>query len=155
MTDGVTGEKVIKNTRSAGTERYIKISGQDFWTGINHNLRSKIGKELKKYFYNILSEMKPVPEDEYPIGVKIDIYDVIDEGDIDNLIYIYRKTVHDSLCGNIEFVKDENGKFHPDRKNYKPLIIDDSKEYIQEINTRFYPIRDHEERQMIIQLYRL
>ena len=152
----LTKEPVIKNSRSAGTERSIKISGQDFWSGVNCHIRSKISKELKKFFYEILRDIPKIDDCDYPIGIELDIYDVIEGNqDIDNLTYIYRKTLHDALAGNIEFIKDENGKFHPDKDKYPAIISDDSLQYVQQISSRFYPIEDHNNNLMIIKLYKL
>ena len=120
-----TGEPVIKNIRTAGTEKTVKISGQDFWTGINCHLRSKISKELKKFFYESMRNMPVLQKEDYPIGISLDIYDTISHADLDNLTYVYRKTLHDALCGNVEFDKNESGKYVPNRELYPAFIEDD------------------------------
>ncbi len=154
--DTKTGLKVLKNSRTAGKERYMKIAGQDLWVGIDHNLRSKLAREMKVYFYEYLRNIKPILDIKaYPLGIGLEIMDVFDDGDIDNMEHIYRKVIHDALCGNVEFIKDENDKFVPDRKKYTPIIIDDSKQYIQEMWTRFIPIQNHEGRKMTIIIYSL
>lgn len=151
-----TKEPVIKNSRSAGTEKSVKISGQDFWSGVNCHIRSKISKELKKFFYEIIRSLPILDDDDYPIGIELDIYDTIEGNqDIDNLTYIYRKTLHDALAGNVEFIKDSNGKFHPDRDKYPSIIKDDSLLYVRKISSEFHPIDDHNDNLMTIKLYKL
>lgn len=152
------GAKVVANPTTVGTPRFWKISGQDFWSGMNYNMRSKISKEMKKYFYQFLSELTPWMEDKYyPIGIKIDLYDSNLEGDLDNFIYIYRKTITDALCGHVEFmkVKDVDGKIRniPDYGKYPPIIIDDSKHYVRDIPTKFHLTEN--ERKLVIELYML
>ena len=150
-----SGTRVIKNVRTAGKEKWVKISGQDLWSGINHNLRSKIAKELKKFFYFNLRDVQPISPSSYPLGIGIEIYDVYDDGDIDNMEHIYRKCLHDAMCGNVSFIKNEAGKWVPERDKYPPIIEDDNKRCVQEIWTRFFPIENHEERMMKIIIYSL
>lgn len=161
LSDLSTKTKIIKNSRSVHKPRYKRIQGQDIWRGINFNIRSKIAKEMKKYFYE---KFRGIPViNEYPIEVKIDFYDNVDEGeDLDNMIYFYRKCIHDALCGNVEFKKisiEKNGvvteEFVPDRKKYPQIIIDDSKKYIQSIPTRFYPVDGKTEPSIVIELSKL
>jgi hypothetical protein len=80
------------------------------------------------------------------------------------MMIIYRKTIHDALCGNVEFIKEQTGidksgnpvfKLTPDRINFRPKIIDDDKKHIQEICSRFYPIDKDQEPVMFVQIYSL
>lgn len=161
LTEIATGQRVVRNVRTAGKERLKKVQGQDIWRGINFNLRSKIAKELKKYFYEYFRGIPRV--NKYPIGIRIDFYDNVEEGeDIDNMIYFYRKTIHDALSGNVDFKKVtftknnvEVTEMVPDHQNYPPIIIDDSKKYVQSIPTRFYPIGKDEKPKMEIELFEL
>jgi hypothetical protein len=155
LIDRTTHEPVVKNIRSAGTEKSIKISGQDFWTGINCHIRSKISKELKKFFYEAIKDFEPLQDSDYPIGIDLNIYDVLEGADIDNLTFVYRKCLHDALGGNVEFIKDANGKFCPDRTKYPPIIQDDSLFFVRRICSEFHPIKCHEDNMMIIKLYKL
>jgi hypothetical protein len=140
-----TGEKIIKNSRSVGKPNYIRITGQIFYSGINFNLRRKIKKEMANFFAPYLGQFKRIKKEQYPIGVRIDLYDSMDfkgsQQDLDNFIYPYRKVIHDVLTG-----KDPE---------CKKVIEDDSKEYIQDIPTRFYPIDNHEDRKLVIEIYSL
>jgi hypothetical protein len=129
-------QKVISNPRSAGTPRLKKISGQDLWSGnINPHLRSKIAKELKDYFRSYFKVIKPLKSDDYPIGVKIDFYKSIGEGnwDIDNHAIFYRKTIMDSLKGVIE---------------------DDSVKYVRSIPCNYYDCLD-KDKKIIVTIFKL
>lgn len=137
-----TGTKVVKNTRSVGTPNIKKINGQYFWTGAHPHIRRKIKRDMANFFYEHMKDIPQVPENAYPIGVRIDLYDVMEQGsDLDNFIYLYRKVIHDVLSA--------------DEMDHEPIIIDDSKLYIQDIPTRFYPIDNHEERKLYIEIYSL
>jgi hypothetical protein len=129
-----TNERVLKNIRSVGKPRYKKISGQNIWVGLNHNLRNKIANEIKKFFYKHLKGLKVIPKSMFPIGVDIKFIKPIGSNnwDLDNLALIYRKVLLDCL---------------------KTIIgADDSVEFIREIPTKFSPSPD-ENRKLIITIY--
>jgi hypothetical protein len=139
-----TGEKIIKNTRTVGKPNVKIISGQYYWQGAHPHIRRKMKKEMSESFCPYLSGLPIVKEEQYPIGVRIDLYDSLDDGthqDIDNFMFLYRKVIHDVLA-------DVLG-------NCKKVIKDDSKEYIQDIPSRFYPIDDHEKRKLVVEIYSL
>lgn len=156
-------EKIIRNQRTHGKPKYKKISGNDMWAGVNYHLRSKIASEMKKFFYEYFRGITPLKASDYPVGISLDIIDNVEgrEGeDIDNLSYLYRKTIHDALCGNVEFVKvvDPEGKssFVPDYDKYPKIIEDDNRDYIKEITTRLsYEDIPDEETSMTITIYKL
>lgn len=58
---------------------------------------------------------------------------------LDNFIFLYRKVIHDVLTSN--------------EMEHCPIIVDDDKTHIQDIPTRFYPIDDHENRKLHIEIY--
>lgn len=149
------GEKVISNPRTAGKPRTRKISGQVLWVGMNHHLRSKIARELKKYFYEFFRGKNF--KIEYPIGISIDFYGKEGDFDLDNLCLLYRKCLHDAISGNVDFIStiSEDGKkvFKPDYEKYPPIIKDDSVVYINENVSRFINT-DSEKKKMIITIYK-
>jgi hypothetical protein len=157
------GNKIVKNTRTAGKPRTHRISGQDVWSGIDHNLRSKIGKELKKYLYDHVKHLKPIKH--YPIGVSLNFFNKEGDYDLDNLEYWYRKCLHDALCGNVEFLKKlvpqkTNPKktkpvYIPDRRKYKPIIDDDSVKYIQSKPCYFTPVSETSDRKLVIEIFKI
>lgn len=130
-------EKVIKNIRSAGKPKLKKISGQDIWSGINHNLRSNMALKIKEYFYtNLKSYIKPIDEKLYPIGIDMHFIKPlgVKNWDVDNLALIYRKTLLDTLK--------------------MILKVDDSAEFVREIPTKYTP-SETDERKLIITIYTL
>lgn len=76
----VTGEKVIKNSIKVGTPNIKLITGQYFWEGAHPHIRRKIKKEMSEYFYKYLKDAPQVKDDQYPIGVRIDLYDDMNSG---------------------------------------------------------------------------
>lgn len=148
------GKKVVSNPKFAGKPRVKVINGQDLWVGIDHNMRSKIAKEIKKYFYNIIKDL-PTIED-YPIGVSFVYYGPLGDFDLDNLTVWYRKCFHDALSGNVDFNKtiNSNGKtqYVPDRIKYPPKIIDDSVKYIRSMPTDFV---ESETSKLVITIFKL
>lgn len=151
LIDKNTGQRVIKNNKSVGKERFWKISGQDLWSGINPHLRSKIAKEMKKYFYEFFRDIPPI--ENYPIGISIEFYDD-HMYDLDNQGYIYVKTIMDCLCGNVDFVRSINDsgeiEYTPDKESYPPKIIDDSNKYVKEFILRYF---DSKDRKLIVNIY--
>jgi hypothetical protein len=160
LTDTDTMEKVIKNSLSVGKPRYWIIAGNDVLSGIDYNLRSKVFKELKRYFYEFFREIKPIDKRFYPITIGIDFFDILGDYDLDNLIIVYRKCITDALCGNVEFVKTDTGKknkndatvynYVPDYEKYPKKLLDDNVRYVQGVPTMFYPVNREEDRQMVI-----
>lgn len=151
-----SGEKVISNPRTAGKPRVRKINGQMIWVGMNHHLRSKIARELKRYFYEFFRGKELITD--YPIGISIDFYGKAGDFDLDNLCLLYRKTMNDALCGNVDFIAEvsEEGKtvYKPDWEKYPPIIKDDSVQYITENVSRFINTEEGDKK-MIITIYKV
>ena len=155
------GEKIIKNKRTAGTPKYHKISGNDMWAGVSYHLRSKISSEMKTYFYEYFRGAEPLLKSDYPVGISITVTDNVfgrNGEDIDNMSYLYRKTILDALRGNVEFVKNigDDGKvsYVPDYEKYPPILEDDSREFITEMKTKLI-CKDipNEETSILIEIY--
>lgn len=150
------GEKVISNPRTANKPVYYKINGQDLWSGIPFHKRSKIAKELKSYFYEYFKKLKPLEIENYPIGVTLDFYMDVNGFDLDNFVIWYRKCIHDALCGKVEYIKitDEKNKvkYVPNFEKYKPIIIDDTVDYINSMPTNY--IKSLENNKLIITIYK-
>ena len=155
----IHGIKPIKNPIAAGTPKFIKISGQDIWRGIPYHTRSAIAKALKKYFYEeFVRYMKPLDVKDYPIGVEMIFYDVVDGEDLNNQEYFYKKSLGDALAGNVHFIRKKEGQkiiLVPDYSSYPKKIQDDSKEFIQEYYTKFIPITEHKDRSLLIKIYKI
>lgn len=138
LVDFKTKEKVIKNTRSVGTPKRKKISGQDIWMGMHYALRAKIAKELKLYLKRQFKklELQPIKAEDYPISIQLDFYKPIGEAnwDIDNHALIYRKCILDAL-------KDD-------------YIKDDSVQFVRGIPSFYIPCKK-EDQKLIITIYKL
>ena len=91
LTDLTTMEKIVKNTKSVGKPRYWRIAGNDILSGIDYNLRSKVFKEVKRYFYEQFQDVPIIDNKYYPLGIGMDFYDTLGDYDLDNLVIIYRK----------------------------------------------------------------
>ena len=163
LCDIITGEKIVRNSRSAGKPRYQKISGNAMWAGMNYNLRSKIATEMKKFFYEFFRDSKPLLAEDYPIGIGLIITDNLSGRageDIDNMAYLYRKNIHDALCGNVMFNKEiHEGKtsYVPDRNAYPAIIEDDNRDFITEIKTKIIVNEDltDEETSILVEIYKM
>lgn len=135
-----TGDRVIKNAISVGTPNIKMITGQYFWMGANPHIRRKIKRDMSKFFYKYMKDIPKVEEHQYPIGVRIDLYDDENVGqDLDNFMPVYRKVIHDILTAK--------------EMDHEAIIVDDDKKHIQDIPTKFYPIDDHKNRKLYIEIY--
>ena len=135
-----TGEKVIKNSRSVGTPNMKKINSQYFWSGSNPHIRRKMKRDMSLFLLNYIKRVPPVRLKQYPIGVKIILYDVINgENDLDNFIYIWFKVLLDVLTAK--------------EMSHRPIIIDDNRKYLRKLSVEFIPIDRHEDRKLTIQIY--
>lgn len=138
LVDSETKEKIIKNSRSVGTPKRKKISGQDIWMGMHYALRAKIAKELKIYLKKKFRELglQPIKSEDYPISIQLDFYKPFGEAnwDIDNHALIYRKCILDALKGD--------------------YIEDDSVKYVRGIPSYYIPC-EKEEQKLIITIFKL
>ena len=103
------GSLVIKNSRTAGTPRLKKINGQEIYSGNMHpRVRAKVISEMKAFFAEPIGKAfkkhGPIPDDDIPAKMSIDIYTIIGEAnwDLDNL-WIYTKVIQDVVaeCGSV------------------------------------------------------
>lgn len=136
--------------RTIGKPRLKKIRGQDFYVGMNHNLRAKMVKEMKKYLYEFIrkAQIEINPED-YPLRLEFEVYHTVTDKrwDLGNFCMIWRKCFEDALCGNVEFVDKI-----PDRTNYPAVIIDDSIHYLIQYEEKFIPVEQEEDRKFIFRI---
>jgi len=157
------GEKVLLNPRTVGKERKWKINGQSLYSGMNHNLRAKVVKEIKKYLYEFI---RPIPEIKWkPVCIELEFYyvkgvknkkgEVVNSWDLGNQEFIWMKCFEDALCGNVDFIQKDppEGKKKkvsiPMRDKYPAKIEDDSVEFIAQRICTFKPIESTEDRKLI------
>jgi hypothetical protein len=100
-----TKEKIVKNSKSAGTPKYWKINGQDLWNGNLHpHVRAKVSKELHQYFGRIIDENLvqkgvssiEIGEDKRLFFIYTFNINIKGSQDIDNM-NVYIKTFSDTL----------------------------------------------------------
>jgi hypothetical protein len=104
-------EKILKNIRAAGTPKFKKIRGNDLWSGIDHNLRSKIANEIKSFLYPYIKPFKKLTKEAYPIGVAMEFRKPIGRGDwdLDNHALFYKKCLLDVLKNTI--IEDDSVQY--------------------------------------------
>lgn len=133
-----TKEEIIKNTRTKGTPKYWKISGQDLWSGnMHHSTRSKMNEQLHKHFCKFIIEQiqnkgtKIINlTEEERLFICFKFRDKVEQSqDIDNLSIIYVKTFIDSLTQ----------KSNKNQNNIEKtgLIPDDNVKYIKGVSYEF------------------
>lgn len=149
------GEKIVKNTRVAGTPKLWKINSQDLYSGnLHHHSRAKIMVELHKYFVDVVTKnlLKSLKANKIELeeGQKLAFYYIFEgslkknTGDLENKSYLYNKTFLDTITTNeLTLTKEKN--------RYKMGIIpDDSLGYVYNINFNFI---EKEEEKLIINIY--
>lgn len=92
-----TNEFVIINPRTAGTEKWEVISGQQLYNqGYHPFVRKKIMEQIHEYMTPFLIGLTPIIE--YPISIEYFFHTKIDDrGDVDNYALPYYKCFQDCL----------------------------------------------------------
>lgn len=132
------GNPIVKNSRSAGKPRYLKLSGNWIISNQSTHVRRKAISELKAFYVRKLGEMDlgPLPEDAYPLRIEWDIYAPIGKADwdVDNL-YFYWKYFCDALR-NESILAEDNVRFItlPPAPCFIPVESDDERKFV----FRFY-----------------
>jgi hypothetical protein len=140
LVDLSTKERVVVNSRSAGTPKYTVINGQKIYNGeINKFSRNKVMNGIKESFMPYINRMKKI---DVPIRIEMEIHDVILEPnssslwDLDNRAGPYIKAFQDCLTGN-------NGKC-------KAVIEDDNILYITRCPAPvFIPVENADDRKLV------
>ena len=148
------GEKILKNTKTAGKPRMMSINLQRLYVGCHHSVRSKIVNEM----HEMLSKefKKQFPEKiEIPEGCKIIIhlhfYDIYNSKipDLDNLAGLFLKTGIDCLT-----TANNPNQIKAGEANHKLGIIPDDKiEFIPGIVSEFTNVEKQEDRKLDFDLY--
>lgn len=149
------GEKIVKNTRVAGTPKLWKINSQDLYSGnLHHHSRAKIMVELHKYFVDVVTKnlFKSLKDNKIVLeeGQKLAFYYTFEgsldknKSDLGNKSYLYDKAFQDTITQRDLFnTKQEN-------VHKIPIIEDDSLGYVYNINFNFI---EKEEEKLIINIY--
>jgi Holliday junction resolvase RusA-like endonuclease len=115
----VSGEKVIKNSRTAGKPNMQKISGQSIWNGsVDMYARNNLKKFLSEYFRPSISRTLPsnlvTPAGEYFHFEFIFFVPIVARNwvaqDIDNHAYPYVKAFLDTVTA-MKVIPDDSPRF--------------------------------------------
>ena len=115
LTDVKTQQPLIKNSRVAGTAKYLPVKGNLFYSGFSHySQRSAVINAIKD---NFRSHFAGKQAKEFPIRLEFIIYDILTvvQGtnglnktqDIDNLFFAYVKASQD-LMTQMSIIPDDN-----------------------------------------------
>lgn len=134
-----SGERVVKNALTAGTPRWLTLSGNWFYASPQKHTRALAIKEVKRFFRRALSKMEiaPLSDDAYPLRVEWEFHAPVGVGnwDLDNL-WFYQKCFLDTL------VK-------------MGVLRDDTIEYITAPGRpEFYPVEKEEDRKFVFRFYK-
>ena len=144
-----TGQKVVKNTKSAGTPRYISINAQAIYVGLHHSVRSKIVDSLHSLFHETFKKQLPATIDltGKTVFIHLQFYDVVSAKlpDLDNLANFFVK------CGMDCLTKATNSK--GDTSHKLGIIPDDKVTYVSGISLGFTEIKAEEQRELVFSIY--
>jgi hypothetical protein len=131
-----TTKPVIANPRSAGTAKYKRISGNDFYAGFgSHFDRMKMVNAIQNSLRPHLKKLKPF--DKFPLIIEAEHHNIIGQGnwDSDNKFYAYKKVFQDLLT-------------------HLFIIPDDSIRYITKApEPIFVPVEKSEDRKFVFKFY--
>ena len=128
-----SGERVVANSKSAGTPRFLKINGQQLYSGnMNAMVRSKVVNEIKDFMATYVKDIEPMS---VPIRVESDLYAPLaaKNWDLDNQ-WIYHKCFLDALV-NAGVIPDDNVMFVTQAPAF-----------------RFFPVEHKEDRAIVYRL---
>lgn len=128
-----SGERVVANSKSAGTPRFLKINGQQLYSGnMNAMVRSKVVNEIKDFMATYVKDIEPMS---LPIRVESDLYAPLaaKNWDLDNQ-WIYHKCFLDALV-NAGVIPDDNVMFVTQAPAF-----------------RFFPVEHKEDRAIVYRL---
>lgn len=136
LTDLKTGEPVLANPKVAGKPKFMKIRGNDFYSGFgNYAIRSNIVNLIKESLTPYFSDMDPIKAADYPLYLEFIYYDTIEESqDLDNKRYAYEKCILDLL--------QKEGK-----------IGNDNVKYITKLSSEFIAVKSEEDRCLIVKFW--
>jgi hypothetical protein len=134
--DVSTNEYVIKNSRIAGTEKWLVINGQKYYSGLYQDYeKGKILDAINAHYYSFLQGQEPIVN--YPLYIECEIHDLaVDpisgnmKWDVFNRAFPYCKAFEDNLKKH-NIIPDDNtdyvlvpshGIFVPIRQDQTPFL---------------------------------
>ncbi len=135
LTDKESGERVLANPRTAGTPKFIQISGNALYSGFgSHRIRMLIVGGIKEFFRPVFKKhFNKNDFSKLPVKITFKFYDQTTQ-DVDNLSQPYIKSIFDLLT-DMKFIPDDkpdyiNGfsvDFEESDKKYLKIIIHEGK----------------------------
>lgn len=140
-----TGEREIRNKKTAGKPRYFVISGNSFVSGFGSEFtRAKIVEGIKDFYRPFLYDFPVITT--FPIRIAWDFYTTIGAANYDmSNFWFYYKYFEDCLRDRREL---------PDG-SFKPAIIpDDNIKYVTQPGAPLLcPVEDFEDRKFVFRFY--
>lgn len=130
---GLDGKRIVANPLANGTPKFIPVNSQLFYSSVHHAVRNLVMAELHEYWKDVFKEHAPFTEQEYPLFIWIDWYNVQEHKtqDIDNFTYIIEKSMFDAMTESginpndtVEYICGQASLFHKiDKFDDRKLII--------------------------------
>lgn len=147
-----TGEKVIKNAKTAGKPRMLTINAQKIYVGIHHSVRSKIVNELHTIFNREFKAQLPAKIDtkDKKILIGLHFYDFYTTKlpDLDNLANLFVKCGIDCLTT----VNNPN-QVKATVTHKLGILPDDKMIFIPHIMYEFTDVTDLKDRKLVFNIY--
>lgn len=136
LCDLKTGDKIIKNSRVAGTPKLLKIRGQDFYSGFSHHsIRIKVVEAIKESYKDHIKHMTAFKDSDYPLYVEFLYYDLRKQAqDLDNKRFAYEKCMLDLL-------------------QTEGILKNDNLDCITKLSSEFFEVVDEKDRAIEINFY--
>lgn len=141
-----TGERVIANSKTAGTERRWVVNFQEIWNGNTSGAAraAKVNK-LKDILRPYIQQLKPIRPDQYPIGMAIKLYNTEFKVDASNKGVIYIKVIED-LMTELKIIEDDGPGYINDTGRILLIKVNSEKERkMKVIIFKSYTEYDHDD----------
>jgi hypothetical protein len=147
------GERITKNTKTAGKPRMLTINAQKIYVGIHHAVRSKIVNELHDLFTDAFRKQLPttIPLNGNKVLIALHFYDIYTTKlpDLDNLANLFVKCGMDCLT-----TANNPNQTNTGGVTYKLAILpDDKMTYIPHILYEFTPVNSVADRKLDFNIY--
>jgi len=146
------GNKIIKNSKTAGTPRFVTINAQAIYVGMHHSVRSKIVNELHTMFHDEFKKQFPsqIVLGDNKILIALHFYDVYSDKlpDLDNLANLFVKCGVDCLT-----TLNNPNQFKGSSTHKLGILPDDKAIFIPHILYEFSNVDDPKDRKLDFNLY--
>ena len=111
--ESIGNARILKNTKSHGTEKFISINAQHIYnSNMSHINRWNYIKKIKEAIKPFLVNVKPIDGSEFPVKLSGRLYCPIGKSDwdLDNLTFIYSKVIQDLLT-ELKIIPDDSIRY--------------------------------------------